>query len=228
MLAPPWITLPPPGYGDIEAVVELLCEALVARRDDVTPFAAPGSRAPARVHPLLGQSHPGAVASSLHESNNVACAWEQIEPATDRGCAFDLVHDRSGFTALAMADRVNVPVVRTIDGAFDRDTSRVYQRHGGKARLRDQPLAGRQRACRRADRRRRAQSHRGVHAVEHVGSIDPLRCRSSVAERYDISVTASGYERIYRHATEPEPAHTTLAAAALANADRLSQPRSGR
>jgi hypothetical protein len=61
-----------------------------------------------------------------------------------------------------------------------------------------------------------------------VGSIDPLRCRSSVAERYDISVTASGYERIYRHATEPEPAHTMIAAAALANGDRLSQRRSGR
>ncbi len=74
MLALPWITLPPPGYGDIEAVVELLCEALAARRDDVTPFAPPGARAPARVHPLLEQSHPGAVASSLHESDHVACA----------------------------------------------------------------------------------------------------------------------------------------------------------
>ncbi|MFZ0383664.1 MAG: glycosyltransferase [Solirubrobacteraceae bacterium] len=228
VLAPPWITVPPSGYYGIEAVVELLCEALVARGHDVAPSAARGSRSPVRVHPLLEQSHPGAIGSSLHESDHVACAWEQIELAADRGCAFDLVHDHSGFTALAMADRVNVSVVHTIDGAVDRDTSRVYQRHGGKARLRDQPLAGRQRACRRADRRRRAQSHHGVHAVEQVGSIDPLRCRSSVAERYDISVTASSYERVYRHASEPEPAPTTPAAAALANADRLSQRRSGR
>ncbi|MGO9889901.1 MAG: hypothetical protein ACLP0L_18630 [Solirubrobacteraceae bacterium] len=67
-----------------------------------------------------------------------------------------------------------------------------------------------------------------VRAVEQVGSIDPLRWRSSVARRYDISVTPAGYERVYRQATEPEPAHTTLAAVALADADRLGQRRSGR
>ena len=31
MLAPPWIPVPPQGYGGIEAVVDLLCEALVER-----------------------------------------------------------------------------------------------------------------------------------------------------------------------------------------------------
>ena len=29
VLAPPWIPVPPPGYGGIEAVVALLCEGLV-------------------------------------------------------------------------------------------------------------------------------------------------------------------------------------------------------
>ena len=37
-----------------------------------------------------------------------------------------------------------------------------------------------------------------ARAIREVGSIDPLRCRSSVAERYDISVTVTGYERVYR------------------------------
>ncbi len=44
VLAPPWIAVPPPGYGGIEAVVALLCDELVARGHDVTLFAAPGSR----------------------------------------------------------------------------------------------------------------------------------------------------------------------------------------
>ena len=44
VLAPPWIPVPPPAYGGTEAVVELLCEALVARGHEVTLFAAPGSR----------------------------------------------------------------------------------------------------------------------------------------------------------------------------------------
>jgi len=49
VLAPPWITVPPPGYGGIEAVVALLCEGLVAKGHDVTLFAAPGSRSAAQV-----------------------------------------------------------------------------------------------------------------------------------------------------------------------------------
>ena len=31
MLAPSWIPVQPPGYGGIESVVALLCDALVAR-----------------------------------------------------------------------------------------------------------------------------------------------------------------------------------------------------
>ena len=36
VLAPPWIPVPPPAYGGIEAVLDLLCEALVARGHEVT------------------------------------------------------------------------------------------------------------------------------------------------------------------------------------------------
>jgi hypothetical protein len=48
-VAPPWIPVPPPAYGGIEAVVALLCEELVASGHDITLFAAPGSRSPAHV-----------------------------------------------------------------------------------------------------------------------------------------------------------------------------------
>ena len=44
-----------------------------------------------------------------------------------------MLHDHSGFTALATADRIAVPVVQTIHGPFDRETARFYQRHGRKA-----------------------------------------------------------------------------------------------
>ena len=135
MLAPPWISVPPRGYGGIETVVELLCQGLVARGHDVTLFAAPGSRSTAHVQALLEEPHPDAIGSALHESDHVACAWDQVDQAAARGHPFDLLHDHSGFTALAMADRVGVPVVQTIHGVFDRDTKRFYQRHGRKARL---------------------------------------------------------------------------------------------
>ena len=135
MLAPPWIPVPPPGYGGIEAVVDLLCEGLVARGHEVTLFAAPGSRSAARVYPLLQDAHPEAIGSAMYEAAQVASAWEQIDLAAAAGCPFDVLHDHSGFTALAMADHIDVPVVHTIHGAFMRMTSRFYRRYGHKAHL---------------------------------------------------------------------------------------------
>ena len=351
VVAPPWITVPPPGYGGIEAVVALLCEALVARGHEVTLFAAPGSRSAARVHPLLEDAHPDEIGSALYESDHVASAWEQIDLAVGRGLPFDVLHDHSGFTALAMADRVDVPVVHTIHGAFLRATRRFYRRHGHKALLvaisrtqaesapagvrisavvpnpiavdrwplrtkkqeyllwiaRMDPVKGAHRAieaARLAGRtlilagpvqpgqedyfRERVEPHvddRRVHyvgevagtakqelfanaaallmpirwrepfgmvmvealacgtpviafpegaakeilidgengmlvanetemarAIGQVGSIDPLRCRTSVADRYDISVTVVGYERAYRQAIDAARAHEIPAA----------------
>ncbi len=345
MVAPPWIAVPPPGYGGVEAVVALLSEALVARGHDVTLFAAPGSRSTARVYPLLEDAHPAEIGSSLFESDHVASAWEQIDVAAEGGLPFDVMHDLSGFTALAMADRVNVPVVHTIHGAFVRETKRFYRRHGHKAHLvaisrtqaesappgvqidavvpnpikvdrwplrtekqdyllwigRMDPVKGADRAieaARLADRmlvlagpvqtgqeeyfRKRVEPHidgRGVkyvgevtgvakqelyanaaavlmplrwrepfgmvmvealacgtpviafpegaaaeividgengmlvanetemaQAIEQIGSIDPERCRSSVAERYDIAITLAGYEHVYRRAIDPDRA----------------------
>jgi len=135
LLAPPWIPVPPPEYGGIEAVVGLLGEALVAGGHDVTLFAAPGSRSSARITSPLEIAHPDEIGSSLHESDHVACAWEEIERASERGQPFDVIHDHSGFTAVAMADRVSTPVVHTLHGPFDDTTRGFYQRHGHKARL---------------------------------------------------------------------------------------------
>src|ERR1700704_2087426 len=53
MLAPPWIPVPPPGYGGIEFVVALLTDALVDRGHEVELFCTPGSSSKAKVHPLL-------------------------------------------------------------------------------------------------------------------------------------------------------------------------------
>jgi len=135
IVGPPWIPVPPSGYGGIEAVVELLCEGLVRRGHDVTLFAAPGSHSVADVYPLLDDAHPDAIGSSLYESDHVALAWDQIDLATERGLPFDVLHDHSGFTALAMADRIAIPVVHTIHGPLDPDTAPFYRRHGHKALL---------------------------------------------------------------------------------------------
>jgi glycosyltransferase involved in cell wall biosynthesis len=135
VLAGPWITVPPPGYGGIEAVVELLCDELVERGHDVTLFAAPGSHSAANIQSALERSHPDQIGSSLHESDHVGAAYDAIDLAAAQGRPFDVVHDHSGFTALAMADRVSAPVVHTVHAPFNEETCPFYARHGHKARL---------------------------------------------------------------------------------------------
>ena len=135
MLAPPWIPIPPPGYGGIEFVVALLCDALVDRGHDVDLFCAPGSGTKATVRPLLDQSHPDRIGVSLFEADHTARAFAAIDEAARDGAPFDVVHDHSGFVALAVADRLQTPLVHTVHGPFDDETSPYYAEHGAKGDL---------------------------------------------------------------------------------------------
>ena len=135
LLAPPWIPVPPTGYGGIESVVAFLADALVEAGHDVTLFAAPGSRSRARVITPLDRTHPDEIGASVVEADHVARAFLEIERAADDGRPFDLVHDHSGWVALAMADRLPVPVLHTVHGSFDENAKRFYAAHGFKAAL---------------------------------------------------------------------------------------------
>jgi glycosyltransferase involved in cell wall biosynthesis len=134
MLAPPWISVPPPGYGGVESVVGVLTDALVRRGHAVTLFCAPGSRSTARVVSLLQESHPDEIERSLYEADHVARAFEEIDLAAG-DLRFDVVHDHCGFTALAMADRLETPIVHTLHGQFTASTAAFYAHHGHKAAL---------------------------------------------------------------------------------------------
>lgn len=133
MLAPPWIAVPPAGYGGVETVVADLTEALVERGHDVTLFCAPGSRSSAVTVPLLDEAHPGEIERSLYEADHVARAFAAIDAARDEGIGFDIVHDHCGFTALAMADRLRTPLLHTLHGPFTPQTVRFYEHHAHKA-----------------------------------------------------------------------------------------------
>ncbi len=135
ILAPPWIPVPPAAYGGIEAVVALLCDELVARGHDVTLFAAPGSRSAARVVAPLEGAHADQIGSALFEADHVASAYDAIHRAALDGEPFDVIHDHSGFTAVAIAHHAAAPVVHTLHAPFNDETRPFYQRHGHKARL---------------------------------------------------------------------------------------------
>jgi glycosyltransferase involved in cell wall biosynthesis len=133
ILAPPWIPVPPPGYGGIEAMIALLCDGLVARGHEVTLFAAPGSRSSAEVRPVLPEAHGDQIEAARHEADHVARVFEAIEDRSRSGAPYDVIHDHCGFTAFAMADRIGVPMVHTLHGPFTSETRDFYEHHGHKA-----------------------------------------------------------------------------------------------
>ncbi len=134
MLAPPWISIPSPGYGGVEPVISALTRALVAHGHEVTLLCAPGSRSNARVVPLLAEPHPDEIGRSLFEADHVARAFAFVDRAAPDE-RFDVIHDHSGFIALAMADRIQTPVVHTLHGPFTASTAAFYAHHGHKAAL---------------------------------------------------------------------------------------------
>jgi glycosyltransferase involved in cell wall biosynthesis len=131
MLAPPWIQVPPLGYGGIEQVIALLAAELTERGNEVTLYAAPGTTSNAHVLSPLEGPHPDEIQLSVYEADHVASAFASVDEA-DPPC--DVIHDHCGFTAFAFADRIDTPVVHTLHGPFTDETKAFYARHAHKAK----------------------------------------------------------------------------------------------
>src|SRR5919107_1244935 len=97
---------------------------------DVELFCAPGSRSRARVHPVLDEAHPESIERSLFEADHVARVFRAVDAAAAESTPFDVVHDHCGYTPLAMADRLDTPMVHTVHGPFNHDTKPYYAAHG--------------------------------------------------------------------------------------------------
>ncbi|RJQ43612.1 MAG: glycosyltransferase family 4 protein [Gaiellales bacterium] len=120
MLAPPWIKVPPAGYGGIEWVVHYLTESLVERGHEVTLFASGDSATSAELDAVFFEEMPDRIGHSLYEVQHVSACMR-------RAGEFDLIHDHSGFAAVAFAPYIDTPLVHTLHGPFTPDTSRFYQ-----------------------------------------------------------------------------------------------------
>jgi glycosyltransferase involved in cell wall biosynthesis len=112
LVAPPWLPIPPLGYGGTERVIALLADGLVARGHDVTLFAANGSRTAARlVSPL---SEPPAIIGGAPDSD----AFHTLHAYLDAD-QFDVIHDHTSLgPAFAGLLRDGPPVVHTLHGPW--------------------------------------------------------------------------------------------------------------
>lgn len=130
LVAPPFLPVPPPGYGGIERVVAVLADGLMALGHEVTVFGAPGSStratlvAPLHSAPLLGD--PASAADDLFHTTSAFLSAE----------AFDLVHDHTGLgpSLGAMLDG-RVPVLHTLHGPWTALSKRFFALLDGRVHL---------------------------------------------------------------------------------------------
>jgi glycosyltransferase involved in cell wall biosynthesis len=126
-VAPPWLAVPPKGYGGIEWVVALLADGLVERGHDVTLFATGDSKTKAHLdYVFLQAPGPAFINEVMHDTLHSLHAFR--DPSR-----FDLFHVHSPFSALAMAAAIHVVAVHTLHGAFTPEMRALYTAVGDRA-----------------------------------------------------------------------------------------------
>ena len=125
-IAPPWLAIPPKGYGGIEWVVSLLADGLVERGHDVTVFATGDSQTTARLEYAFEEA-PGPVAinSIWHDTVHQAFAHRDLS-------RFDLIHQHSYWSGVVGGMLADVPVVHTLHRHFSDEMRRIYQLVGDR------------------------------------------------------------------------------------------------
>ena len=120
LIAPPWYTIPPSGYGGIEWVVALLADGLTDRGHEVTLFAAPGSGTKARlVSPLDEEPPSDAIGDPWYEASHVVSVYEDCEQ-------FDVLHDHTGPVGVSVGALSDCPTIHTLHGPFTEQTLMLY------------------------------------------------------------------------------------------------------
>jgi glycosyltransferase involved in cell wall biosynthesis len=120
-VSPPWVAVPPKGYGGIEWIVADLADGLADRGHDVTLFATGDSRTRASLEyafdeapgPRFNNSIWHDVVHQLHVHRDVS--------------RFDLIHQHTYWSGLVGAIHVEVPVVHTLHRSFTQQMRRLYE-----------------------------------------------------------------------------------------------------
>ena len=111
MVVPPWLSVPPPGYGGLETVVAGLVDALVDRGHRVTLFGAGTEHGTAADFvSTCDDLQYERMGESLPELAHLAHVDRLVDPA-----GFDLIHDHTTIGPM-VAGRRRVPTVATVHG----------------------------------------------------------------------------------------------------------------
>ena len=118
LLAPPWATIPPAGYGGIETVVDQLARGFDRAGHDVRLFTIDGSACPVPRAGIVTLDDAPIIGTASVELHHMLAGYEWLSA---QGC--DVIHDHTLAGPLYGPATTSVPVVTTNHGPF---TSRSW------------------------------------------------------------------------------------------------------
>lgn len=121
VVAPPWLAVPPLGYGGTELMVDALCLGLTRLGHDVVLFTLGTSTTPVERRWLFDTVDPCRMGAVVEELRHVLAAYDAL---TD----VDIIHDHTLAGLFVGPARSRVPIVTTVHGPFDDDLSDLYER----------------------------------------------------------------------------------------------------
>ncbi|MDO8610041.1 MAG: glycosyltransferase family 4 protein [bacterium] len=125
--SPPWISVPPSGYGGIERVVSNVVEGLTKKGHDVTLYATGDSKTTAKLSYLYQKALGNHLPLKLNPYHILNHLYHFYKDAHNK---FDIVHDNIGEIALYFADLTKTPMVMTIHGTFNENTKDLFKDYG--------------------------------------------------------------------------------------------------
>jgi glycosyltransferase involved in cell wall biosynthesis len=126
VIAPPWLPVPPVGYGGTELVLDNLCRGLRDAGQEVLLCTTGDSTCPVETTEILPRSVGTCDMRAVTELRHVVGAYERI--AT---WGADVVHDHT-VTGPFYAGGTALPVVTTNHGPFDDDLLPLYRALAGR------------------------------------------------------------------------------------------------
>ena len=119
IIAPPWVPVPPLGYGGTEAVLDALAQGLDSCGHDVTLFATGDSTCGVRTDWVFERARGIGHGGPATELRHVIHAYEALRDV-------DIVHDHTLTGPIYAQQFPKLPVVTTNHGPFDDDLADVY------------------------------------------------------------------------------------------------------
>jgi len=120
LIAPPWLPVPPPSYGGVEAVVDRLARGFDAAGHDVLLYTTGDSTCPVPKASVYARSSSEQLGIAAMELRHLIHAYDAVQD-------YDLVHDHTVVGPVYAARFPRLRVVTTNHGPFNDELADIYR-----------------------------------------------------------------------------------------------------